>query len=289
MSYVCLNSEIINASEAKVSVFDRGFAYGDALFETVKVIKGKPVFLRDHYERLKTGIRDAGFGAVPVLAEISRQAMVLAQENEVEQGRLRILVTRGGTSEPTGPDPAEGMEPTLLLTVETFQGFPAEIYETGVAVATVEANRGRYASLKSSGLMGAIMARKLAHDAGAQEAILTSGHGRILEGAYSNIFFLAENLLVTAAVTDSILPGVTRQKIIDIAPDLGLVVEEHAPKLEALGFGETSAFLTSSLLGVCPVSEINATPLRLQLEVCGLLADRLGALELMDIESILLP
>lgn len=289
MSYVCLNNEIINASEAKVSVFDRGFAYGDALFETVKVINGKPVFLREHYGRLKTGIRDADFGAVPGLAEMSRQALVLAQKNEVELGRLRILVTRGATEEPSGPDPAEGMEPTVLITIEAFRGFPKEIYQTGVAVQTVAANRGRYACFKSSGLMGAIMARKLAHDAGAREAILTTGHGRILEGAYSNIFFLAGNMLVTASSSDPILPGVTRQKIIDIAPDLGLVVEEHAPRLEALGFGETSAFLTSSLLGVCPVSEINGTPLRLQPEVCGRLADKLGALELKDIESISLP
>jgi len=289
LSFVCLNNEIIKASEAKVSVFDRGFLYGDALFETLKVMSGKPVFLSEHYGRLKTGIRDAGFGAVPGLAEMSRQAVLLAQKNEVELGRLRILVTRGATEESSGPDPVEGMEPTVLITLEAFQGFPGEIYETGVAVKTVPANRGRYAGLKSSGLMGAIMARKLAQDAGAHEAILTTGHGRILEGAYSNIFFLAGNILVTAAASDPILPGVTRQKVIDMAPEMGFIVEEHAPKIEALGFGETTAFLTSSLLGVCPVSEINGTPLRLDQEVCGRLAGKLTALELRDIEGIPLP
>ena len=289
MSYVCLNNEIIHASEAKVSVFDRGFAFGDALFETVKVINGKPVFLREHYRRLETGIREAGFGAVPGLAEISRQAIVLADKNEVELGRLRILVSRGAVAEPTGPDPVEGLEPTVLITVDVFAGVPAELYENGVPVITVAGNRGRYASLKSAGLMNTFQARQEAHAAGAWEAIFTTGHGGLLEGAYTNIFFLAGNLLVTAPASDLILPGITRQKIIGMAPEMGLIVEEHTPRLEALGFGETSAFLTSSLLGVCPVSEINGTSLRLDLEVCGRLAGKLGALELKDIESNSLP
>lgn len=284
--HVFLNNRLIPAAEAKVSVFDRGFAYGDALFETLKVLKGRPVFLREHCERLRNGLEAAGFHQPPDCQELLRQALALAAKNEVELGRLRILVTRGDPQAPSGPDPVEGLTPTLLLTVEPFSGFPGEAYSAGVAVRTVGSNRGPYASLKSSGLLGAILARQEAFAAGAQEAILTSGQGRILEGSYSNIFFLAGRLLVTAAVTDPILAGVTRQKIIELAPEAGLSVEQHAPRLDELGFGETAAFLTSSLLGICPVREIDGVELKMAPDVFQLLDAGLRRLELQDVEAI---
>ena len=294
MNFLYLNGRMLSADEAKVSVFDRGFAYGDALFETLKVLGGKPVFMREHYGRLITGLKDAGFGAIPDIKELTRQATGLAEKNGVVSGRLRLLVTRGtptGAMEsgPDGPDPKEGLEPTVLMTIEVFTGFPPEIYESGVAVQTVGANRGRYAFLKSSGLMAMIKAREAARDAGASEAILTTGHGRVLEGAYSNIFFIAGRNLVTAPVSDPILPGVTRQKVIDIATELGLAVEEQALKLEGPGLGEYAAFLTSSLLGICPVSTFDGTGIKLDIETCHRLAEELAVLERQDIGSIALP
>ncbi|MBE0429365.1 MAG: aminotransferase class IV [Thermoleophilia bacterium] len=257
MNRVYLNSRLLPADKAMVPVFDRGFAYGDSLFETIKILKGRPVFLEEHLMRLGEGMKAAGFAGAPSLELLRDQAITLAQKNRVDAGRLRIQASRGVQPAPSGPDPAGELTPTWLVTVNEFGGFPPELYERGVACLTVPACRGRYASIKSAGLMNSILARREAHEAGAWEAILTDGQRRMMEGAYANIFFLAGGLLVTPPETDQILPGVIRGKVIEMAPGLGLSVQFHAPKMEELGLRETSAFLTGSLLGICAISEID--------------------------------
>lgn len=270
------------AADATISAFDRGFAYGDALFETMKMLEGRPVFFDEHYERLSTGLRAAGFPTPPNPDELKQQAVTLSEKNGIQLGRLRILVTRGTPPEErilSGPDPEDDLRPTVLITVEPFAGLPNEHYRNGVTCLTVSANRGRYAFLKSAGLLGSIMARKEAKAAGAWEALFISSEGRILEGAYTNIFFLAENLLVTAPESSPILPGVVRQKVMELAPGLGLSVDFHSPKLEELGPGATSAFLTSSLLGICPVSEIDGITMQPDPGAIETLRECLTALE----------
>lgn len=261
MKYVFLNNRLLPDAEARVSVFDRGFAYGDSLFETIKMLHQRPVFFEEHVERLSMGLKAAGFPAAPDPIRLREQALTLAKKNDIpEMGRLRIQVTRGAPPEErrlSGPDPEEDLTITVLVTVEPFAGLPAKYYQNGVPCQTVPANRGRYAFVKSTGLLGSIMARREAKAAEAWEAIFTGGDGRLLEGAYTNIFFLADNLLVTAPESDHILPGVTRQKVIELAPHLGLSVDYRPLTLQEASLGAASAFLTSSLIGVCPVSEVD--------------------------------
>lgn len=280
--FVFLNNQLLPAAAAQVSVFDRGFAYGDSLFETIKMLKGRPVFFEEHCERLRTGLNAAGFPTAPEPGELRLQAVTLAEKSGIERGRLRILITRGtpsGDPVPAGPDPGEDLKPTVLVTVDAFAGMPSESYQNGVPCVTVPANRGRYAFIKSAGLLGSIMAKKEAKAAGAWEAVFTDSEGRLLEGVYSNIFFLAENLLVTAPESDFILPGVVRQKVIEAAPGLGLSIHYHSPKLEEAGLGATSAFLTGSLLGICPVSEINGIKMQPDPGAIGALRECLKAME----------
>ncbi|MHB0866447.1 MAG: aminotransferase class IV [Thermoleophilia bacterium] len=277
--YVFLNGRLTAADRAMVSVFDRGFAYGDSLFETIKVLAGRPVFFAEHLQRLAAGMDRAGFAVPPDPAGLLSQALSLALKNEVELGRLRIQVTRGTPGHPSGPDPGDDIPPTWLMTLEPFTPPPVELYQSGASCATVAAGRGRYAALKSTGLLGSILARREAHAAGAWEAVITSGHGRILEGVYTNIFFLAGKLLVTAGEADGVLPGIIRQKVMEMAPDLDLAVEFHAPKLAELGLGATAAFLTSSLLGICAISDIDGIKLEPDPGAISLLRERLRVLE----------
>ncbi|MHB1389690.1 MAG: aminotransferase class IV [Thermoleophilia bacterium] len=277
--YVFLNGRLTAADRATVSVFDRGFAYGDSLFETIKVLAGRPVFFPEHLNRLAKGMELAGFKGKPDAAGLLNQALALAQRNEVKLGRLRIQVTRGTPERPAGPDPGDDIPLTWLMTLEPFTPLPAKQYQAGVACATVAASRGRYAALKSTGLLGSILARRQAHAAGAWEAVITSGHGRMLEGVYTNIFFLAGNLLVTAGEADGVLAGIIRGKVLKLAPGLDLAVEFHAPQLAELGLGATSAFLTSSLLGICAISEIDGIRLEPDPGAISLLRERLRVLE----------
>jgi len=267
-----------------VSVFDRGFAYGDSLVETMKIKRGQPVFFSDHYRRLRHSMDRAGFES-PLEAEgLLNQAVALAAANKVADGRLRLLLTRGTPPAPAGIDPGENLKPTLLLSAEPFAGFPEEFYRKGIVCVTVAGNRGSQAHIKSGSLLGSIIARVDAVAEGAREAIFTNGHGRLLEGSLSNIFFFCSGRLLTAGEGLPLLAGITREKVISIAAQLGFEVNYEAPKLAELRKGEDAAFLTSSVLGICPVKSIDGVELRTEQNLCGNLNERLAELESASIE-----
>jgi branched-subunit amino acid aminotransferase/4-amino-4-deoxychorismate lyase len=156
------------AHAAVVSVFDRGFAYGDSLFETVKVKRGRPVFFLEHCQRLIKGMEVADISAALDIQNLKEQAITLARVNSVAEGLLRIQVTRGTPPAPGGPDPDLNLTPTLLVRVDPFAGYPERLYTEGMACRTVPLNRGHFASLKSTNLLATILARAQAHAAGAR-------------------------------------------------------------------------------------------------------------------------
>lgn len=279
--YVHLNGSLIPAADAVVSVFDRGFAYGDGLVETMKLSEGRPVFFAEHYQRLGRGCEATGI-APPPQAGLLDAAVELAAANSVSRGRLRLQLTRGLLPRPEGLDPAAGHEPTLLLTADPFAGYPESFYREGMSCATVAADRGAWSSLKTSSLMATVMARREALAAGADEALFTSAHGLLLEGAYTNLFLLAGGVWRTAPETDRILPGVIRDQVLAICAEIGISVEAKAPDTRELPTA-MAAFLTSSLLGCCPVRRIDAV----ELEPDRQLTDRVNeALRRREAESV---
>lgn len=259
--YVSLNGEIVSAGEAVISVFDRGFAYGDALIETLKVIDGRPVFFPEHYARLAGGMDAAGMEPPPPEKELWRQSVDLARVNGVGGGRLRLQVTRGPGSPSEGPDPVEGVKPTVVITARESVGYPRQYYDQGMTCATVSGNRGAWASLKSGSMMPVVLARREAKAAGADEAIFTTAHGVLLEGGYSNIFFRIGGSFFTTPLQANILAGITRMKVTAIMEERGTPVVEKSVHPDDLGEGTAAAFLSSSLLGFCPVSRIDSLKL----------------------------
>jgi branched-subunit amino acid aminotransferase/4-amino-4-deoxychorismate lyase len=277
--YVYLNGRMVTSAAASVPVHDRGFAYGDALIETMKLLRGQPVFFDEHLERLRHAMAAAGMEGSIEPMRLKNEAAMLVKANSVDRGRLRILVSRGAPSRPQGLDPEPGLTPTVLLTAENYSGYPPGLYHEGMKCITVAGNRGRYASMKTTNLMGTLLARREAQAAGAGEAIFTSGHGRMLEGSFTNLFFLHGERLLTAPETEAILPGVVRAKVLELAERLGMEIDLKAPKLEETEPLATAAFLTGSLIGVCPVSEIDGMHLRMHSLPVGRLAEELARLE----------
>ncbi len=276
--HVYLNSRLVPVAAALVSVFDRGFAYGDALFETCKIARGRPVLFAEHFQRLALGMEAASMGSDLDFEGLRNQALSLAQVNSVRDGRLRVQVSRGTPPAPGGPDPGKESSLTLLVTAQSF-AYPDEIYRQGVSCLTVPFNRGYFASIKSTNLLGAVLAREAARRGGAREAIYTRRGGRMLEGSYSNIFFIHSGSLYTAPEEENILAGVTRAKLIELAETLGFEARLKAFEFGGLRPRETAAFLTGSVLGVCPVRQIDSILLRRDVNLVPELSSRLAALE----------
>ena len=263
--YVFLNGRITPAAEAAIPVRDRGFAYGDALVETVKLSGGKPVFFAEHYQRLARACAATGISPVPERGELWRTSVALAAANRVGDGRLRLQLSRGIALQPEGLDPGPLHEPTLLITAQPFAGYPERFYREGMSCATVAADRGAWAHLKTASLITTIMARRQAMAAGADEALFATSHGSLLEGSYTNLFFIVGGECRTAAEAERILPGVMRAKVLRVFAEIAIPVKEKALKGRELESG-ASAFLTSSLLGFCPVRRIDTLELRLDLQ-----------------------
>lgn len=282
MGYVILNGNLVPEAAATVSVFDRGFAYGDSLIETLKILNGRPVFFTEHFQRLTRAMGMAAYEAFLDRDTLLNQSLSLAEANQVSEGRLRVQLSRGTPTVAASVDPVPELTPTLLLTAEPFAGYPEEVYREGIKCVTVAANRGRSAHFKSASLFPSILARLEAAAGGAQEAIFTSGHGRLLEGSLSNIFFFCSGRLLTAGEDQPLLAGVTRAKVIGIAEETGIEISYAAPKTGELRSEEDAAFLTSSVLGICSVGKIDDLTLRLDLDLCGKLAAELRRLELAD-------
>jgi branched-subunit amino acid aminotransferase/4-amino-4-deoxychorismate lyase len=277
--YVFLDGRLVRAEEAVVSVFDRGFTFGDALVETMKLHNGRPVFFPEHYARLAGGMEEAGIGPVPADSALWRAAIELAEANGLSSGRLRLQVTRGMAPPEEGPEPGRGHRPTLLLTAQPFTGYPDSFYLEGMACATVPVNRGAWASLKTSSLMTTVLARRRAREAGADEAIFTSVHGELLEGAYSNIFFRQDGRCYATPAAGNILPGITRAAIMAVMRSMGEPVAEKPLRLEGLAGGGVTAFLSGSLLGFCPVRRIDGHTLAPDHDLAARVNEDLGERE----------
>ncbi len=277
--YVFMDGHLLPAAAALAPVFDRAFLFGDGIFETMKVRRGRPVFFAEHCRRLQAGMEAAGFPGSLDPGELERQALALAEANGVGEGRLRITLSRGTPPAAAGIDPGDDLQPRLLLTLEPFAGHPPELYRRGVDCITVAGNRGRYAHIKSTGLLATVLARRQAHAAGAFEALFTDGDGRILEGSISNFFCLRDGVLVTAPEEMPILAGVTRAKVLALAAELELPVELAAPDPAGLERERTAAFLTGSVLGICPVRAVDGKKLARDPELIDSLRRRLDQLE----------
>jgi len=246
--------------ESLVSVLDRGFLFGDSVYETVRAHRGRVLFWRDHQARLTHSAEGLGIplhGAHPDPLEILHE---LLSRNGLEEARMRIIVTRGVGA---GYQFA-GLEPTWVVTCERFEPPSEEVYANGVNVAIVGVARHAVASLnpeiKSSNLLNNILARREAMAAGADEGILLNPEGLVAEGAHSNVFWVArDGSLCTPALSVGILPGVTRMKMIAIARADGIVVREVHERREAL---EKAAeiFLTSTSWEALSAARLNGRP-----------------------------
>jgi branched-chain amino acid aminotransferase len=252
-----LQGEFVSEDEAKVSVLDRGFLYGDSVYETVRAVRGKIVFLEEHAERLRRSARLLGLDITPEPYDLLDLLRQLLRRNRLDSAAMRIIVSRGRG----GRDQLEGFTPTWVVLVEPYESLPEERYESGVAAMIVSVVRNAVGALnpgiKSSNLLNNVLARREAVQRGAAEGIMLSPDGCLAEGAHTNLFWVtADRTLRTPALSVGILAGVTRQKVLELARKLGIACEEVAARPAELEEA-SEVFLTSTKLEVMAVTTLN--------------------------------
>lgn len=252
---VCINGEMVPKDKAVVSVFDRGFLYGDGVFETLRIYNGIPFMLDEHMGRLIAGLKALRFQKLP--AGIKVYASRVIEANKISNGILRITVTRGEVV--AGIDPLACMEPTVAITATEGVPYPEESYLKGFRAVIANIKKDRNSPLcrvKSANFLTHILAKGEAVDAGVDEALMLNYEGFLTEATVSNLFLLKGNSLLTPSLESGILPGVTRRVVIDLTGQMGLEVKQREIRHEEL-YSADEAFLTNSLMEIMPLIEID--------------------------------
>jgi D-alanine transaminase len=247
------NGRFTTTDERLLGVEDRGFQFGDAVYEVFKFVQRYPIFLADHYRRLDRGLREieiANPWSEQAFGEVTRE---LLARTACDDGIVYIQVSRGETARAHFyPD---NMTPTALMYSRRF-AFPDERKkERGIGVITATDLRWLHCDVKSVNLLANALAKKKAQRASADEALLLS-NGFVREGASSSFFAVRRGGLVTHPLDAHILPGVVRDRVIGLAIAAKIRVDER-PLRETELLELDEAFMTSTTQGVMPISEID--------------------------------
>ncbi len=260
---VFVNGRFVPEEEAVISVFDRGFLYGDGLFETMRVRNGRPFRWTDHMERLAQGLAHLQIKLPCAADQLLGFALELIRRNAMPDSIMRLTISRGVGLRGYSPKGAD--QPTVTLSLH-----PAPAHESGASPAwkLVTASirlptHTPLARLKTCNKLPQILARAEADDAGADEALLLNTDGHVVEGASSNLFWIEGTTLYTPPIEHSgILPGVTRETVCQLAreglPPLphSLSVREKSVEPEALMKAE-AIFVSLSTVGIAEAVELN--------------------------------
>lgn len=252
---------VVDPAQASVSVFDRGFLYGDSIYETMRTAGGHVVELERHLERLHGSAEGIAFD-MPFSNEDVRQAVHATLDAAGNpESRIRLVITRG-----TGPialDTRTSESPLMVVFVHPLEFPPAQTYEKGIAAAIVDVQKNvREAidpGLKTGNYLPSILALRKAIEAKGEDAIMCNRDGHVAEGATSNVFMVAGGELATPSLATGVLAGITRSVVLERATELGLVVHETIVEPDELRRAD-EVFLTSSIRGIMPVTRLDAAP-----------------------------
>jgi branched-chain amino acid aminotransferase len=253
----------VGPETAVIPVLDRGFLYGDSVYEVVRTYRGEPFALEPHLGRLQRSADLLEIRLpVPLATLVAEMRAALAEARNPES-YVRVIVTRGAG--PIGLDPELAVEPSRVIIVTELHELPPELNQRGAAIALVGVGRsgggGVPAGAKSGNYLVNIMALSAARRRGAHEAVMVDASGCLTEGTSSNVFAVREGRLSTPPLSAGILSGITRGKVLELAREEGLTVEERDLRPGDLTLAD-EVFLTSTLREVLPVTEIDGQPVK---------------------------
>jgi branched-chain amino acid aminotransferase len=256
---VCLNGEFVPEERALVSVFDRGFLYGDGLFETLRIFVGNPFRWRQHIQRLWKGAKFLGIALPHSEDALRRFSAELVQRNALPDCVLRITLSRGVGSRGYSPQCAE--KPTLAMSLHPVplpDPTPPRLVKLITSSVTVRAG-DPLAAFKTANKLVQILARAEADRAGVDEALLLDIEGHVVEATASNVFWIDRESVCTPPVSSGALPGVTRAAVLELCGKLGVGTKEASIALKSMQRAD-GVFLTNSVSGIVEVTSLDSAP-----------------------------
>jgi branched-chain amino acid aminotransferase len=266
---VAIDGVVVPPEHALVSVYDRGFLYGDAVFEVLRTYAGVPFALAEHMRRLA---RSAARVLIPMpidegafAAEVSGVIELARASHGPRDYYARIMLTRG--SGPLGLDPDLAEHPLRVVLVQPVHPPSREAYAAGIALVTVATKRATddtaAAGAKVSNYLASLLAVREAKLRGAAEALIVDARGDVVEGASSNVFIVlaavssaARPVLVTPPEDAGILPGITRAAVLEVARELGFEVRLERLRAEDL-YAAAEVFVTSSIREILAATRVD--------------------------------
>jgi branched-chain amino acid aminotransferase len=253
---IWINGRLVQEKGAKVSVFDRGFMYGDGAFETMRAYAGKVFKLERHLARLYASLRSLGIKSPYSKDRLKDIVYKCLAVNGLKGAYIKLTVTRGEGR--FGIYYKDVFRPNAVVVAKKFGEYPETMHSKGISAAIVSLRQNEYSHvswIKSLNFLAFILARLEAKRLGSDEAIMLNTKGYVTEAATSNIFLVKKGALITPSVDSGCLPGITRGVIIEIARRLKIPVREaRIPPAELTRADEI--FLTNSLVEVLPVTRL---------------------------------
>jgi branched-chain amino acid aminotransferase len=255
---IWFDGRMVDAEDAKLSVFDHGLLYGDGVFEGIRVYNGRVFERRAHLDRFYASAERIRLAVPYVQEEVSEAMRQCIEANAVENGYIRLVVTRGpGT---LGLNPFRCCDPVVFVIADQIQMYPKEMYEKGMAVIVARTRRVGAGMLdpkvKSLNYLNSIYAKIEAIDAGVMEAVMLNARGNVSEATGDNVFIVRDGAVVTPPSEAGILMGITRGVVLRLAQKLGLPAHEQNFTAEELKSAD-ECFLTGTAAEVIAVTSVD--------------------------------
>lgn len=256
---VFINGKYYEKEDAKVSVFDHGFLYGDGIFEGIRLYSGNVFNLEKNIDRLFRSAKAIMLEIPYSKQEVMDAVCETCRQNNLTDGYIRLIVSRGAGA--LGLSPLSCEEPQLIIIADQIQLYSAELYEKGLKVITVATRRNSPAALppmiKSLNYLNNILAKIEAQNLGYQECLILNNEGYVAECSGDNIFIITDGKIYTPPTSNGSLSGITRQTAMEIAVKLGFeMIEKSITRYDVWTADE--CFLTGTAAKLIPVVEVDS-------------------------------
>ncbi|AIM15935.1 MULTISPECIES: D-amino-acid transaminase [Neobacillus] len=252
MTFAILNGKLIERNQAKMDIEDRGYQFGDGVYEVIRVYNGKMFTLQEHLERFERSTKSIGVSLPYTMDQLKSLLLELVEKNNLRLGIIYMQITRG-VAPRNHAFPEENVEPTLVAYTREMTR-PKDELQTGVKTILTEDIRWLRCDIKSLNLLGNILAKQKAVEHGCFEAIQHRGQN-VTEGSSSNIFMVKNGIVITHESNHLILKGITKDVILGLCSASGIPVNERAFTLKELAEAD-EVFLSSTVAEVMPIIEV---------------------------------